>query len=63
VLINKKIIIFGVGISVRLIYRKLNTDSYDDVIGFIDNDKALHRTFKNGMPIFNPKISNSHHHL
>ena len=41
-MLNEKILIFGIGVAGRAIYRKLN--STHNIVGFIDNNKDLDGT-------------------
>lgn len=45
-----KIIIFGIGIAGRAIYRQLQLEH--EIVGFIENNKSLHRTLYNNIPIY-----------
>jgi len=46
---NEKILIFGLGVSGRAIYRKLKDQN---IIGFVDNNKDLEGTTFDGIPIY-----------
>ncbi len=45
-----KIIIFGIGIAGRAIYRQLQFEH--EIVGFIENNKNLHGTLYNNIPIY-----------
>ena len=45
-----KIIIFGIGIAGRAIYRQLQHEH--EIVGFIENNKNLHGTFYDQIPIY-----------
>ena len=45
-----KIIIFGIGIAGRAIYRQLQFEH--DIVGFIENNKSLYGTLYNNIPIY-----------
>lgn len=45
-----KIIIFGIGIAGRAIYRQLQHEH--EIIGFIENNNSLHGTLYNNIPIY-----------
>lgn len=48
------VIIFGVGIAGRAIYRTLKDDKNITIVGFIDNNNSIHNTNYDNKPIFNP---------
>jgi FlaA1/EpsC-like NDP-sugar epimerase len=50
---KSKIIIFGAGISGKIIYEKLK-DKYD-IVAFFDNDKTKQNTIFDGVNVMEPK--------
>ena len=48
---KEKILIFGVGVAGRALYRKLKAESYE-IIGFLDNNPNLKNTFYGDVKIF-----------
>ncbi|MFZ7158387.1 polysaccharide biosynthesis protein [Avibacterium gallinarum] len=50
-----KVLIYGAGYSGRQLLTALNQGSHYSVVGFIDDNKALHKTILHGITVYSPK--------